>query len=64
MQQQEVCPDKEHAGGRDKPRMSQVPFVAICSGHLDDFPFDKWVHRPQPELHWRAPPVLTWRRRP
>ena len=25
--------------------MSQVPFVAICPrGHLDDFPFDKWVH--------------------
>ena len=25
--------------------MSQVPFVAICArGHLDDFPFDKWVH--------------------
>ena len=26
--------------------MSQVPFVTICArGHLDDFPFDKWVHR-------------------
>ncbi len=46
MQQQEVCVDKEHADRQYKPRMSQVPFVAICSqGHLDDFPFDKWVHR-------------------
>ncbi len=46
MQQQEVCPDKEHAGRPYKPRMSQVPFVAVCTaGHLDDFPFDKWVHR-------------------
>lgn len=46
MQQQEVCPDEEHASRQYKPRMSQVPFVAICSqGHLDDFPFDKWVHR-------------------
>lgn len=45
MQQQEVCPDKEHAERSFKPRMSQVPFVAICAaGHLDDFPFEKWVH--------------------
>lgn len=48
MQQQEVCPDNEHADRTYKPRMSQVPFVAICvDGHLDDFPFDKWVHRSQ-----------------
>lgn len=40
------CQDKEHEGRKYKPRMSQVPFVAICArGHLDDFPFDKWVHR-------------------
>jgi hypothetical protein len=40
------CPDREHSDRKFKPRMSQVPFVAICSqGHLDDFPFDKWVHR-------------------
>lgn len=46
MQQQEVCPDKEHIDRQYKPRISQVPFVAICTrGHLDDFPFDKWVHR-------------------
>ncbi len=46
MQQHEVCPDDDHADRNYKPRMSQVPFVAICShGHLDDFPFDKWVHR-------------------
>lgn len=46
MQQQEVCPDKDHADRKYKPRMSQVPFVAVCTlGHLDDFPFDKWVHR-------------------
>ena len=39
------CPDEAHADKKFKPRMSQVPFVAICSrGHLDDFPFDKWVH--------------------
>jgi len=46
MQQQEICPDKEHADRPYRPRMSQVPFVAICTaGHLDDFPFGKWVHR-------------------
>ncbi|OQQ25924.1 hypothetical protein A6410_18795 [Prescottella equi] len=46
MQQPVVCKDKKHADWKYKPRMSQVPFVAICSdGHLDDFPFDKWVHR-------------------
>lgn len=46
MQQQEVCSDPEHKEFKNKPRMSQVPFVAICrDGHLDDFPFDKWVHR-------------------
>lgn len=40
------CLDVEHADKKYKPRMSQVPFVAICvRGHLDDFPFDKWVHR-------------------
>lgn len=45
MQKQEVCTDKEHADKKYKPRMSQVPFVTICArGHLDDFPFDKWVH--------------------
>ncbi|MGW4343209.1 DrmB family protein [Micrococcus luteus] len=28
------------------PKMSQVPFVAICrKGHIDDFPFREWVHR-------------------
>ena len=38
------CENKEH--GNSKPRMSQVPFVTICAaGHLDDFPFDAWVHR-------------------
>jgi len=46
MRQQEVCKDREHAARQYKPRMSQVPFVAVCLlGHLDDFPFDKWVHR-------------------
>ena len=46
MQQHVACPDEEHADREYKPRMSQVPFVAMCSrGHLDDFPFDKWVHR-------------------
>lgn len=46
MQQQERCPDPEHADRQFKPRMAQVPFVAICpDGHLDDFPFDLWVHR-------------------
>ncbi|WP_082518937.1 DUF1998 domain-containing protein [Leifsonia sp. Leaf336] len=40
------CPDPRHADKKFKFRMSQVPFVAICSrGHLEDFPFDKWVHR-------------------
>jgi len=46
MQQHEQCPDREHTERPHKPRMSQVPFVAICrGGHIDDFPFDKWVHR-------------------
>lgn len=45
MQQAVVCKDKKHADWKHKPRMSQVPFVAVCAaGHLDDFPFDKWVH--------------------
>ena len=41
------CEDAAHTGGRGKgPRMSQVPFVAICeNGHIDDFPFREWVHR-------------------
>jgi len=39
------CPDAIHAEKR-RPAMSQVPFVVICErGHLDDFPFDKWVHK-------------------
>jgi Domain of unknown function (DUF1998) len=40
------CEDAAHAGGKGKgPRMSQVPFVAICEdGHIDDFPFREWVH--------------------
>lgn len=46
MRQHEICPDPEHSERKYKPRMSQVPFVAVCTnGHLDDFPFDKWVHR-------------------
>lgn len=45
-QQAVVCNDRKHSDWKYKPRMSQVPFVAVCSdGHLDDFPFDKWVHR-------------------
>lgn len=44
-QQPVVCRDKEHADRPYKPRMAQVPFVAVCSqGHLDDFPFSSWVH--------------------
>ena len=46
MRQHVLCPDGEHAEQRYRPHMSQVPFVVMCSqGHLDDFPFDKWVHR-------------------
>lgn len=46
MQQPVVCKDKKHADWKYKPRMTQVPFVAVCAaGHLDDFPFEKWVHR-------------------
>ncbi|TQM31297.1 uncharacterized protein DUF1998 [Nocardia bhagyanarayanae] len=51
MAQPVECPDSKHkqdADGRKKrpPRMSQVPFIAICAhGHLDDFPFREWVHR-------------------
>lgn len=51
MQQAVECPDSAHVDPasskkKNKPRMSQVPFVTICSqGHLDDFPFEKWVHR-------------------
>lgn len=45
------CEDPKHkqdVAGKKKrgPRMSQVPFVAICTaGHLADFPFQEWVHR-------------------
>ncbi|MET4158453.1 hypothetical protein ABIC29_002043 [Agromyces sp. PvR057] len=46
MQQPVTCKDVKHKDWKYKPRMSQVPFVAVCEdGHLDDFPFDKWVHR-------------------
>ena len=46
MRQIERCKDKAHADAKYKPRMTQVPFVAICAdGHLDDFPFSEWVHR-------------------
>ncbi|MEH3131083.1 MAG: DUF1998 domain-containing protein [Mycolicibacterium neoaurum] len=46
MQQSVFCKDRKHADWKYKPRMSQVPFVAVCTaGHLDDFPFEKWVHR-------------------
>jgi len=46
MQQPVVCKDPKHVEWKYKPRMAQVPFVAVCAdGHLDDFPFDKWVHR-------------------
>lgn len=53
MAQPVECPDPRHAPTeqdgkkrRKRPRMSQVPFVAICAkGHLDDFPFREWVHR-------------------
>ena len=42
----EKCLDESHAKSRFQPGMSQVPFVTICSGgHLDDFPFNEWVHR-------------------
>jgi hypothetical protein len=45
LRQAEYCPDPICAARSYKSRMSQVPFVTICPrGHLDDFPFDKWVH--------------------
>ena len=53
MQQPVECPDERHGEQRFRPRMSQVPFVTMCSqGHIDDFPFDKWVHYSQnPQCH-------------
>lgn len=51
MAQPVECADPKHKQDADStkrkpPRMSQVPFVAICAqGHLDDFPFREWVHR-------------------
>lgn len=50
MSQPVECPDPSHMDGNTgkhrRPRMSQVPFVAICArGHLDDFPFHEWVHK-------------------
>ena len=46
MRQHVRCPDEEHVDQRYKPHMSQVPFIVMCNqGHLDDFPFNKWVHR-------------------
>jgi hypothetical protein len=46
MQQPVLCPDEKHADMKNRPRMSQVPFVTVCAnGHLDDFPFRQWVHR-------------------
>jgi hypothetical protein len=46
MQQPVYCPDPKHSERKNRSRMSQVPFVTICArGHLDDFPFEKWVHR-------------------
>lgn len=40
------CPDPSHENWKAKPRMSQVPLVTLCShDHLDDFPFNEWVHR-------------------
>jgi hypothetical protein len=45
LRQSEYCPDPICTARKYKSRMSQVPFVTICPrGHLDDFPFDKWVH--------------------
>ncbi len=45
LRQAEYCPDPICTARSYKSRMSQVPFVTICPrGHLDDFPFDKWVH--------------------
>lgn len=46
MRQSVTCKDQKHSSWKFKPRMTQVPFVAVCSaGHLDDFPFNEWVHR-------------------
>ena len=46
MKQNLCCCDKSHESLKYKPRMSQVPFVTICAaGHVDDFPFNEWVHR-------------------
>lgn len=51
MAQPVECSDPKHKQSdgdakRKVPRMSQVPFVAICAhGHLDDFPFREWVHK-------------------
>lgn len=45
MKQKVICPGETHSDKKYKPRMSQVPFVAICPhGHLDDFPFNNWAH--------------------
>ncbi|WP_274519734.1 DUF1998 domain-containing protein [Demequina aestuarii] len=41
-----ICPDAKCQSKGYRTRMAQVPFVAVCKhGHLDDFPFNEWVHR-------------------
>lgn len=46
MQQPTNCSDIKHSEWKHAPRMVQVPFVTICTnGHIDDFPFNEWVHR-------------------
>ncbi|QDY66595.1 DUF1998 domain-containing protein [Glutamicibacter halophytocola] len=46
MQHPTRCKDAKHKDWKHEPRMAQVPFVTVCTnGHIDDFPFNEWVHR-------------------
>lgn len=44
------CREKEKSGIAEIPRTYPVRFVAACeNGHLDDFPWYRWVHRTKDE---------------
>ena len=45
LRQAEYCPDKElHRAPVQAPHVAGAVRGGLPRGHLDDFPFDKWVH--------------------
>jgi len=55
------CGECEKLPNKSRPYLVQSPYVAVCGkGHIEDFPFDRWVHSDGNSEYVRGSCRLRW----